>query len=117
MKWPNDFYLGEKKIGGTITNITGLDLVCGIGVNLQKAPDGFAHLDVNVDISDLLASFIKLLKNCTPWKKVLKKFEIEFEQNRDFFTHYQNERFSLADARLCDDGALIVDGKRIYSLR
>ena len=33
IKWPNDFYLGDKKIGGTITNLKGNLFYCGIGLN------------------------------------------------------------------------------------
>ena len=34
LKWPNDFYLEEKKIGGVITNLVGETLICGIGINI-----------------------------------------------------------------------------------
>ncbi len=37
LKWPNDFYLGEKKLGGLITNLVGDSLVCGVGINLKNA--------------------------------------------------------------------------------
>ena len=35
IKWPNDFYIDDKKIGGTITNLSGKYVYCGIGTNLK----------------------------------------------------------------------------------
>ena len=34
LKWPNDFYINDDKIGGTITQKVKNVLVCGIGINL-----------------------------------------------------------------------------------
>ena len=36
LKWPNDFYLNDEKIGGTITNKFKNTLVCGMGINLKN---------------------------------------------------------------------------------
>ena len=33
LKWPNDFYLNDDKVGGTITKKVNETLVCGIGIN------------------------------------------------------------------------------------
>lgn len=42
LKWPNDVYLGGRKLGGMLSQARqqgdGLDLVLGIGVNLKTAP-------------------------------------------------------------------------------
>ena len=35
LKWPNDFYVDDKKIGGTITNFSNNCYYCGIGLNLK----------------------------------------------------------------------------------
>jgi len=117
VKWPNDFYLNDAKVGGTITNVSNDFLVCGIGLNLLKRDDEFQSFDVDLDGAVILERFIILLKNTPSWKKVLKNFEIEFERSKKFYTHYKNETFPLKDAILCDDGALMIDNQRIYSLR
>ncbi|MBL4729826.1 MAG: biotin--[acetyl-CoA-carboxylase] ligase, partial [Sulfurimonas sp.] len=59
IKWPNDFYVKEKKIGGMITNIVGNVLICGLGLNLKVQPQGFAKLDVEVNREDLLQMYFK----------------------------------------------------------
>ena len=46
LKWPNDFYIDNKKIGGMITNMVDDALVCGVGVNIAEAPDDFGKLDI-----------------------------------------------------------------------
>ena len=117
IKWPNDFYLEDKKIGGTITTVKGEDLVCGIGLNLVSSSENFSHLDIDIEISVLLAEFIKLLEKRVLWKKVLKEFEVEFHRSRKFQTHSKNTKISLEEAILCDDGALSINGQRIYGLR
>lgn len=48
LKWPNDFYIGDKKIGGMITNIVSDALICGVGLNLVNAPAGFSKLDITI---------------------------------------------------------------------
>ena len=44
LKWPNDFYLGERKIGGAMTNKIKDNLICGIGINLVSAPEFFVTI-------------------------------------------------------------------------
>ena len=117
MKWPNDFYLDDKKIGGTITNISGKWFVCGIGINMVVAPKSFASLDIKIDKNMLLEKYEKTLKNLPSWKKLLKEFQIEFTKSKKFSTHIGEEKVALIDAELAEDGALIINGKRIYSLR
>ncbi len=117
VKWPNDFYIDDGKVGGTITNISHEFLVCGIGLNLKKREDIFQSFDCELDSELILEKFIILLKNPPSWKMVLKNFEIEFERSKKFYTHYKNETFPLKDATLCEDGALMIDNQRIYSLR
>ncbi len=117
MKWPNDFYLEDQKIGGTITNVTSDWFVCGIGLNMKRAPQGYQHLDISIENDTLLKKYEKSLKNLPSWKKLLKKFEIEFIKSKNFSTHIGNEKIALHDAKLADDGALVINGQRIYSLR
>ena len=117
LKWPNDFYLGDRKIGGTITHLHGGDLVCGIGLNLKAAPTGFATLDINIEQGVLLTAYFAKLEKSPSWKQIFSKFQLEFEKSRACFTHNGDRKLSLENAILCDDGAIVCNGQRIFSLR
>jgi len=117
MKWPNDFYIDDQKIGGTITNMSGEWFVCGIGLNIVNAPESFTHLDIKIDNKTVLSQYEKSLLILPSWKKLLKEFQIEFTKSKNFSTHIGEEKVSLSDAELAEDGALIIHGQRIYSLR
>ena len=117
MKWPNDFYINEHKIGGTITNVSSKWFVCGIGLNLVSAPESFAHLDIMIDKENLFKEYEKSLNKLPSWKKVLKEFEVEFNKSKRFSTHVDGEQVALSNAELANDGALLLNGQRIYSLR
>ncbi len=117
LKWPNDFYLGDKKIGGAITNLYKEQLVCGIGLNSRAAPEGFGKLDIEISNETILKHYLALLKNKQSWKKIFSKYEIEFDKSRSYFTHSGDTRLSLENAKLLDDGSIECDGKRIFSLR
>jgi BirA family transcriptional regulator, biotin operon repressor / biotin---[acetyl-CoA-carboxylase] ligase len=117
LKWPNDFYLGENKIGGVITNLVGETLVCGIGLNLASAPDNFSTIDITVFPYDLTKAYSGLFESLPSWKQIFSKYQLEFELSRVFFTHNNYEKIALKDALLREDGSLECDGQRIYSLR
>ena len=114
LKWPNDLYYHNSKVGGTITKVIKDIIVCGIGVNLKDNPNGYSSLNLNIDIDSLLEEYF----NRTPsWKQVFSKYAIEFEANRKISAHIQGGYKSLEEAILSEDGSLIVDNKRVYSLR
>ena len=117
LKWPNDFYLGDKKIGGAITNFTKGVLVCGIGLNTKSTPDDFGQLDIEIENILTLEQYLKLFENPPQWKQVFRKYRIEFIKSKNFFTHINEEKISLKDAELLDDGSLICEGERIFGLR
>ena len=117
LKWPNDFYLGDIKIGGAITNLYKDNLICGIGLNTKVAPEGFSHLDIEIDHLLLLKRYFEILKSPPKWKQVFSKYEIEFVKSRSYFTHSGDQRLSLENAQLLDDGSIECDGQRIFSLR
>lgn len=54
LKWPNDFYIENGKIGGAITTTNKELLFCGIGLNLIEVDENFGKLDIKVDIDDVL---------------------------------------------------------------
>ncbi len=117
LKWPNDFYIGDKKIGGMITNLLKDSLVCGVGLNIAEAPLGFGKLDIAVSRDELIERYFNNIKKMNLWKQVFSKYEIEFYKNQNFYTHNKNLIISLKDASLCSDGSVTINGERIYSRR
>jgi len=118
LKWPNDFYIGEKKIGGTITHIVQDKLVCGIGLNLIEAPTDFDVLDINIsNINLLLEEYFEKIEKKISWKQVFSKYELEFYKSKKFLTHKSDMVISLDDAELLSDGSIFSNGERIFSTR
>ncbi|MDD5406747.1 MAG: biotin--[acetyl-CoA-carboxylase] ligase [Sulfurovaceae bacterium] len=117
LKWPNDIYLNEYKIGGVITQKIDQNLVCGIGINLLKAQEPYTSLDINISSFFLLEKYIKEIEKFPKWKEVFRKVKLEFENNREYFVHIKDNKKSLSNAMLCDDGSLILDGEKVFSLR
>ena len=117
LKWPNDFYIDSKKAGGMITHVVKDNLICGIGLNIINAPENFAKLDIKISIDKLLNKYFKRVEKNVSWKQVFSKYKLEFYKNQNFFTHNKNLRISLEDAKLQSDGSIIINGKRIHSLR
>nr|MBP3725291.1 biotin--[acetyl-CoA-carboxylase] ligase [Campylobacter sp.] len=117
LKWPNDFYLNDKKIGGVITTKIKNVFVCGIGLNLTYAPEFACILDIKVDKNSLVYGFLENLENKISWKQIFSKFLLEFPLSQKFGTHSGSEEISLKNAVLCDDGSVIINNKKVYSLR
>ena len=117
LKWPNDFYVGDKKIGGTLTTRVGEIYVCGMGINLKNAPENAGILDIDVSPSVAVGEFCKRLQTAPSWAEIFKKFENEFEKSREFVTHFEGEEVALKDTKLLSDGSLDINGRRVFSLR
>jgi len=117
LKWPNDFYINNLKIGGMITNIIDDVLVCGVGLNLVNSPKEFTKLDIEISKIDLLNKYFKKIEKRELWKQVFSKYKLEFHRNKEFFTHINDVKVSLGNAILENDGSIVINGKRIYSLR
>jgi len=117
LKWPNDFYINDLKLGGMITNIVDNCLICGVGLNLVNSPDGFTTLDVKISREELLQMYFTNIEKKVSWKQVFSKYKLEFYRNQKFFTHKNSLRISLGEAKLQSDGSIIVNNERIYSLR
>ncbi len=125
LKWPNDFYLKDDKVGGTITQKVKDVLVCGIGINLKNTQNGYRALQCDIRPEILLENYLAALEKFPKWKQIFSEYEVEFELSRKFSVHienYQNahqkgDKKSLSDASLCGDGSLILGGKKVYSLR
>jgi len=117
LKWPNDFYIEKEKIGGTITKKVKDSLVCGMGINLKSSPHGYRALKSDISPETLLKHYFSHLLQFPEWKQVFSEYQIEFELSRRFSVHIEKRRQSLADAILCNDGSLIIEGKKVYSSR
>ncbi|MDO5046420.1 biotin--[acetyl-CoA-carboxylase] ligase [Campylobacter sp.] len=117
IKWPNDFYIDDKKIGGTITSKISEIYICGIGLNLVAAPKNAGILDIQIGINELVWGFAELLEKKILWKQIFSKFRLDFQKSKKFITHIGGSEISLESAEICDDGAILVNEKRVYSLR
>lgn len=117
LKWPNDFYIDEKKIGGTITSLTQDLVFCGIGLNLYKVSNSYGVLDIEIDTNNILNLYFEIVMRSIPWKWIFSNFQIEFELSKKFTTTIDEKKVKLSDAVLLEDGSLIINNKKVYSLR
>jgi len=116
LKWPNDFYINNNKIGGTITNYSTNIFYCGIGLNLIK-DDSFSSLDIQFDYRIKLKVFFDLINERISWKHIFSKYLIEFDKSKQFMTTVNNHKISLEYATLQSDGSIDIDNKKVFSLR
>ncbi len=117
LKWPNDFYIKNKKIGGTITNISGNLVYCGIGLNLNHVDKQFGYLDIDIDINKVLKLYFEELACKISWKHIFSKYKIEFQKSKQMGTTINNQKSSLEHSILNSDGSIYIDNKKVFSLR
>jgi BirA family transcriptional regulator, biotin operon repressor / biotin---[acetyl-CoA-carboxylase] ligase len=117
LKWPNDFYLNEKKIGGTITNFKGNLFYCGIGINLQYTNEIYGNLDIKISINDLISKYFEQVLQKSEWKNVFSKYRLEFDSSKHYKTTVNNKKVSLAGAILNKDGSINILNEKVFSLR
>lgn len=123
LKWPNDFYINDKKIGGTITNLSNDLLYCGIGLNLNFVEKQFGFLDVQIDIKDVLEEYFRRIEEEVLWKHIFSKYSIEFTKSKEYTTTIDNQnnskskKSSLKNATLNSDGSINIENKKVFSLR
>jgi BirA family biotin operon repressor/biotin-[acetyl-CoA-carboxylase] ligase len=110
MKWPNDFYINNKKIGGTITTKIKNKVICGIGINTTCVVNNFGMLDIKINHEKLLNDFFVKLNTKPTWSEILKEFKFDFEKSLDFELIDKN-------SSLNSDGSISVNNENIYSLR
>jgi BirA family biotin operon repressor/biotin-[acetyl-CoA-carboxylase] ligase len=117
LKWPNDIYFGDEKVGGVITQKIRDFLVCGIGVNLKNSQNGFASLQSDIAAEELLEIYLAELLGYPSWKQIFSEYRLEFVLSKRFSVHIGNYEKSLREALLCEDGSISIEGKRVFSLR
>ena len=117
IKWPNDFYLDNAKVGGVITTKIKDTIIGSMGLNILHAPEPFAVLDIDILPQNLVKLFLEKLEKNISWKNVFSKYKIEFKNSLGFTFHLGGKKVALGDAILCEDGSIEVDNKKVYSLR
>ncbi|EMH00842.1 biotin--[acetyl-CoA-carboxylase] ligase [Helicobacter pylori] len=110
LKWPNDLYLGDQKIGGVLVNVYKGMRVCGIGVN--RVSTKWACLDIGISDDLIIEGFLKKIEENLFWGEVLSKYALEFHRSNSFNFHNDwGEAVSLKDAELLEDGRICIKGK------
>ena len=117
LKWPNDFFIENKKIGGTITNLSSELIYCGIGLNLHQVNNQFGHLDIDININKVLNLYFRKLESKILWKHIFSKYTIEFEKSKRMETTINNQKKSLEQSVLNSDGSIFIDNEKVFSLR
>jgi len=117
LKWPNDLYIKNNKIAGLITNKYNDKIICGIGLNINKTKTFHGSLDININKEELLKYYFNQLEYYPSWKQIFSKYKLEFHVNKKYFTNINNEKVSLENAILNEDGSLNINNKKVYSLR
>jgi BirA family biotin operon repressor/biotin-[acetyl-CoA-carboxylase] ligase len=117
LKWPNDIYAHNSKIGGVITQKIDDVLVVGIGINLKSSQNGYSSLESDIEAVDLLDIYLDKLEHGIGWKQVFSQYKIKFEQSKAYYTHQNGTKIDMKNAILCDDGSLSIGGRKVYSLR
>ncbi len=116
LKWPNDLYLGKSKVGGVLSKQVGDFLVIGVGINLQTRGN-YRGIDRNLTPETLLEKIVQRFEQKRKWKEIFSKYRLEFDNSKEYCTHDNEQKISMKNARLQSDGSLIIEGKRIFSLR
>ncbi|MBM0606116.1 biotin--[acetyl-CoA-carboxylase] ligase [Helicobacter pylori] len=110
LKWPNDLYLEDQKIGGVLVNVYQGMRVCGIGVN--RVSTKWACLDIGASDDWIIEGFLKKIEENLFWGEVLSKYALEFHRSNSFSFHNDwGEAMSLKDAELLEDGRICIKGK------
>jgi BirA family biotin operon repressor/biotin-[acetyl-CoA-carboxylase] ligase len=118
IKWPNDFYIKNKKIGGTMTKISSNLLYCGIGINIYRPNSSFGKLDIDIDKEDIIHKFTTIVEKKISWQSCFKKFKIQYTNNcENYQTTINSKIISLRQDMLQYDGSLLINNKKEYSLR
>lgn len=120
LKWPNDLYIRDKKVGGVLCTKIKENILIGIGINVETKNENFGALGIKESKDRILQDFIDLLKvakKSLTWKQIFSKYALEFPNNFGYGFHHKGEYFDLKNTTLCEDGAIMLNGEKIYSLR
>lgn len=116
LKYPNDLYLGDSKIGGVMCSIIGSFSICGIGINTRASQFRSVESGIIKDKEALLREYFASIEIHT-WESVFSAYKKEFYKNYPFSFHLNNRVISLENAVLLKDGALKVGDEVVYIVR
>ncbi len=94
VKWPNDIYLNDKKLGGILCELVSgkqLTAVIGIGLNLSAEKD-----NIPAELSDIMTSFVIEGLTVPDENKLIEKIT----RRLDGFVYDSGELFSVSEATL-----------------
>jgi BirA family biotin operon repressor/biotin-[acetyl-CoA-carboxylase] ligase len=101
IKWPNDIFLNDNKIGGILTSANKNGTVIGIGIdcNIREIPDHLKEIATSLIIETNRKVVLKKLLEV-----ILKTFEENFylfnEKGFPYFVEYFNNHHYLAQKRV-----------------
>ena len=91
---------------------------CAASVGEYIFCDDYAGiLDIKISAKDAIEGFFALYENKIPWKQIFRNFSLQFQKSQKFSVHLGGEKISLAQAKLCEDGSIIINEERVYALR
>lgn len=118
LKWPNDLYVENKKAGGVMCSMLLGNVIVGVGINLKVRDTRFGALKVGIQKDTILQTFIETFEQKKfSWKQIFSKYALEFYKNFNYGFHYKGRVVEMSEAVLCDDGAILIEDEKIYSLR
>lgn len=117
LKWPNDIYINKNKLAGVITKKLDTCLVCGIGINLVSTSGIYASLNTKIEPLQLLELYLKNVLKFPKWKQVFSNVQLEFYKSKSFYFDIEKYQDIIKDAIMLNDGSLLINGERVYSLR
>lgn len=118
LKWPNDLYVESKKAGGVMCSMLLENVIVGVGINLKVRDTRFGALKVGIQKDAILQTFIETFEQKKfSWKQIFSKYALEFYKNFNYGFHYKGRVVEMSEAVLCDDGAILIEDEKIYSLR
>lgn len=109
IKWPNDIYLGGKKLGGILTEVEekngkAMYMIVGIGINVNQDAEDFPMMAANTAISLKMALGREISREDVICG-VLNELEPLYEA-------YQSHRDGNTAVRFCESHSNLI-GKRI----
>ena len=117
VKWPNDLYIKNSKIGGAISLMHKEIIIYSIGLNTTQKPKNFGILDIKIEKEKLLNKFFKKIKQKPSWKQIFNYFNKEFHNSKNFTFNLKKDKISLQNAILLKDGSISINNKKIYNIR
>ena len=117
LKWPNDLYVGERKLGGILIEARWraqhLDWVAiGLGVNIVPPPDvsGTAGVGEVITRCELLTNAVPAIREAAACGGPLTATELEDFERRDYARGRRCEAPAAGVARgITPDGALMIE--------